>query len=601
LKNIGEKLILVFFVLLTAIIEPSDIFAQQASSPDGLVLQPQAFAAAGIFDLKNIDPSLTGAGVKYAVICRSTTYINDIPQNDFRPAVNHNCFNSNQLNFYQDDKLKWGISSHSTAICSILFGEDPNAYNPLTGPFYYQGVVPQAKANIYEFYHFLLNNIHYHLPPDADIITASFGSQFEDWWTRGIESLVDQYGIIVVAGIGNGTNASNDPVLYPAASSNTIGVGVVDSVNTEDLLVRLASFAIANPEHSSTGPTVDGRSKPDIVAPGNCLVADITEPNKYEPSGNWSSFSTPVVAGAIGLLVQKAKQEPDLNMAISPYGGNCVIKAILLNSATKLPFWHKGMLKTDDDHSAPLDYIQGAGMINAVGAYKHLTAGRQKPGNVTNTGWDLNQLDNKIIKSNIYRITIDEPAGKCITATLSWNRHFETVHPFNPRPEKNTNLRLEVWAVDSDNPEKSYLLDYSDSPADNIEHIYVSADPNFTNYEIVLSVNNTSGQASDAIERYGFAWNVSPRQDKSNKFWYDLNADGIVDDLDIAKMINNRDKSLKYPDDYIIGDIDLDGKIQGEDIVSLFENLDIDKIEESNQENATDTQQQNSNLVSNAN
>ncbi|GAI04430.1 unnamed protein product, partial [marine sediment metagenome] len=211
-----------------------------------------------------------------------------------RPSTEHNCLAEKQFSFNDQAELLAGISPHSTAICSILFGKDPNAFNPQLGQFYYQGAAPEAKADIYEFWHFLINNVFPGTPPDADIITASIGNQFEDWWTRGIESLVERYGLIVVAGIGNGSNV-HDPLLYPGAAANVIGVGVVDSVNTENLAANLAHFSLAYPEHSSFGPTADGRCKPDIVAGGNCLAADSNEPDRYGPTGSWSSFSTPVV------------------------------------------------------------------------------------------------------------------------------------------------------------------------------------------------------------------------------------------------------------------------------------------------------------------
>ena len=63
-----------------------------------------------------------------------------------------------------------------------------------------------------------------------------------------------------------------------------------------------------------------------------------------------------------------------------------------MNSATKLPYWHKGRLSVEDDHEVPLDYVQGAGVVDAARAYRLLTAGRGKPGDVAAAGWDLNQL-----------------------------------------------------------------------------------------------------------------------------------------------------------------------------------------------------------------
>ena len=582
-KTIALSLIACMTVLLSA-----GTTARAQEPQNARTLQPQGLEYAGIYALRQIEPNLTGDGVKFAVICRSITYIDDEPQNDYRPDIEHDCFKASQLRFYDQSQPPAGISPHSTAICSILFGEDPDAFNPQIGQFYYQGITPQAQADIYEFWHFLTNNVFEHSPPDADIIAIGNGIQFEDWWTNGIESLAEHKGLIIVAAIGNGTDA-HDPVLYPGAGANVIGVGVIDSVNTEDLAVNLEHFSLAYPEHSTFGPTGDERCKPDIVAPGNCLAANDNKPNSYEPTGNWSSFSTPIVAGTIGLLVQKAKQEPNLSPAISPEGGNCVIKAILLNSAIKLPYWHKGRLQRDDDHIAPLDYIQGAGMLNAVGAYNHLIAGPNEPGDIPTTGWDLNQLDNSQRLENVYKITLAEPADKFITATAVWNRCYNSTYPFEPAPEKDSNLRLELWAVDPDNSSNDYLLDYSDSNVDNVEHIYVPADPNYTNYEIVLSLNDTDDPREIAIApRYGLAWNISDKQDSDSIFWYDLNADGIVNESDFTILLNNILNSTKSPESYLLGDINADGAIDINDFKILLEHNDPQADWYTKQEDSSD-------------
>jgi hypothetical protein len=545
-------------------------------------LQPQGLNVSGIYAIRQLDPNLTGAGIKFAVICRSNTYIDGEPQNDYRPSIEHSCFKwrkpspsgDKQLKFRDQGELAAGTSPHSTAVCSILLGEDPNASNPQLGQFHYQGAAPQAQADNYEFWYFLTNNIFPHSPPDADIVTASFGTQFEDWWTRGIESMAEQDGLIVVAGIGNGSNAY-DPLLYPGAGANVIGVGVVNSVNTENLAAKLAHFSLVYPEHSSLGPTAEGRCKPDIVAPGNCLAADANNPNRYEPTGNWSSFSTSIVAGAIGLLVQKAKEDPDLTSAVAKDGGNCVMKAILLNSATKLPFWHKGRLEKDDDHEAPLDYIQGVGMVNAVNAYKHLIAGQTKPGNAPAIAWDNNKLEKNENSQNIYKITVAEPNEEFVTATVVWNKHYSGIYPFESMPDKDTNLRLEIWAVDTNNPDNNYLLDYSDSKVDNVEHIYCKADANFTNYELVVTCTN-SGDSNEiqTEQRYGLAWNVSKIQDSNNILLYDLNADGVVNDLDLTILVNNVLTGAKSSKNYLLGDINADGTIDKKDFKILLDHKD---------------------------
>jgi hypothetical protein len=535
------------------------------------LLQPQGLNYAGIYALRQMEPNLTGSGVKFALICRSITYIDGQPQNDYRPFAEHSCFKDMQFGFHDQGELPAGISPHSTAICSILFGRDANALNLKLGQFEYQGAVPKAQADVYEFWHFLIDNVFSNTAPDADILTTDIGSQFEDWWTRGIESLVDHYGLIVVAGIGNGS-AAFDPPLYPGACANAIGVGVVDSLNTDDPAVNLARFSLAHPEHSSIGPTADGRIAPDIVAPGNCLAGGADKPDNYEPTGNWSSFATPVVAGTIGLLVQKAKEDASLAEAVSPDGGNCVIKAILLNSAKKLPYWHKGRLEKDDDHAVPLDYIQGAGLLDAVGAYKQLVAGENKPGDVSGAGWDLNRLDKDKAIENVYKLNITEPNGKFITATLTWNKHYSNTYPFEPQAEKDSNFRLEIWAVDTNNPDNSLLLDYSDSNVDNLEHIYYPAEPNYTNYEIVVSYSSI--EEPDKLppaQSYGLAWNAGEKQTADDILTYDLNGDGVIDEVDFAIMVNNLLKQLKSPAGYVIGDINGDGIFDVNDL-QIFTN-----------------------------
>jgi hypothetical protein len=541
-----------------------------SAQPD---VQPQGLDYAGLYQLKQLDPNLTGAGVKIAVICRSITYTGGEPQNDYRPAGDHNCFKNTRFVFHDQNLLPADISAHSTAVCSILFGRDPNAYNEQLGSFHYQGAAPEAQPDIYEFWHFLANNVFPDSAPDANIITADIGYQFEDWWTRGIEAMAQQYGLTVVIGIGNGSNVS-DPVLYPGASANVIGVGVVKSINTTNLATELSRFALVYPEYSSGGPTSDGRCKPDIVAPGNCLTAVAGEPNIYAPTGSWSSFAAPIVAGTAALLIQQASADANLQPATALDGGNCVIKSVLLNSATKLPYWHKGLLAKDDDHDVPLDYMQGAGMVNAVEAHNQLSAGRRSPGTCPATGWDLNKL-NLEASANTYKITVSEPADKMITATVVWNKLFAAAYPFEHQQDKDTDIRLEVWAVDSNDHNNDYLLDYSDSRIDNLEHIYYQADANFTDYEIIVSYSRDHDINQPATSPpYGLAWNVAPKPARDDSLLLDLNADGSVNDFDVTVLLDNILAGIDTPDRYLFGDINSDGIIDVNDLQILLDYID---------------------------
>ena len=63
-------------------------------------------------------------------------------------------------------------------------------------------------------------------------------------------------------------------------------------------------------------------------------------------------------------------------------------------------------------------------------------------------------------------------------------------------------------------------------------------------------------------------------QDSESIFWYDLNADGIVNESDLAIMVNNILNSTKSPESYLFGDINVDGAIDIKDFNILIEHND---------------------------
>jgi hypothetical protein len=91
----------------------------------------------------------------------------------------------------------WRGISPSTAVCSILFGDDPAGGTPYLNSFLYQGAVPAAEGHVYELYYFLAQHVYPQNAPKVDVATASFGQELEDWWTCGIEAMIEHQGLVL--------------------------------------------------------------------------------------------------------------------------------------------------------------------------------------------------------------------------------------------------------------------------------------------------------------------------------------------------------------------------------------------------------------------
>lgn len=104
-------------------------------------------------------------------------------------------------------------------------------------------------------------------------------------------------GVVVVTAMGNEGNGNGirGTLLCPADADSILSIGAITIPGT------LAYF-------SSTGPTNDGRIKPDVVTPGVSIYsAQIPGPNTYG-SSQGTSAATPIAAG-VAALVLSARPE----------------------------------------------------------------------------------------------------------------------------------------------------------------------------------------------------------------------------------------------------------------------------------------------------
>lgn len=167
-------------------------------------------------------------------------------------------------------------------------------------------------------------------------------SDGKDALSRGVDIAVDR-GLIVVASAGN-AGPTAKTISSPGAAEKAITVGAVDRQK------RMASF-------SSRGPTLDGRAKPDLVAPGVAIVSTVPPVSSgglgnvlsggrttYYGALSGTSMAAPHVAGAVALMLQA---DPSL----TPFE----VKQILIATAQELG-------------PAGVDADTGYGFLNAAAA-----------------------------------------------------------------------------------------------------------------------------------------------------------------------------------------------------------------------------------------
>jgi subtilisin family serine protease len=188
---------------------------------------------------------------------------------------------------------------HGTHISSILVGSDPecmgvapeadliviNCFQPVAGE------LPRtSQERIAENLAWVLGQVTNF---GIRVVSMSIGSQTGRDGTGAMSVACDNLvrsGVVVVVAAGN--EDADQSITAPGTARLVLTVGSCDAdgVMTAD---------------SSRGPTTDGRSKPDLVAPGlGILGADGTTNEKYLAM-NGTSVATPLVSGLVALLLEK--------------------------------------------------------------------------------------------------------------------------------------------------------------------------------------------------------------------------------------------------------------------------------------------------------
>ena len=191
-----------------------------------------------------------------------------------------------------------------------------------------QGVAPGAQlvgvrvldaqgrgklVNMLSGIHWLLDNYRRLGVQIVNISVGSVKKQRENsQLVRAVESLWD-CGLVVCSAAGN-EGVTRHTITSPGISRKIITVGSSDDKEMIDETGKLHF------NYSGRGPTGDCICKPEIVAPGTNIVATNVMRNRGDhpytvKSG--TSMSTPMVSGAIALLLERYPQLTNKNVKLS--------------------------------------------------------------------------------------------------------------------------------------------------------------------------------------------------------------------------------------------------------------------------------------------
>ncbi|MDO5417846.1 MAG: S8 family peptidase [Lachnospiraceae bacterium] len=113
---------------------------------------------------------------------------------------------------------------------------------------------------------------------------------------KGVDAAWDEGLVMVIAAGNQGPKAMS--ITTPGISRKAITVGSSD----DDREITVMGNRLV--DYSGRGPTRDCVRKPDIVAPGSGIISCSNLPGKYQIKSG-TSMSTPLVSGAIALLLEK--------------------------------------------------------------------------------------------------------------------------------------------------------------------------------------------------------------------------------------------------------------------------------------------------------
>ena len=254
----------------------------------------------------------TGDGMTIAILDAGFPEVDNISAFDY---IRNNGQIKGGYNFVDDNDSFYIRGDHGTMVLSTIGGYVENQF---------VGTAIDA-----DFYLFITEDVNHEMPDEeafwieaaeradslgVDVINTSLGySEFDDsrydytyedmngetaFISRGAQ-IATEKGVMVVVSAGNSGTDSWHYITTPADAKDVFTIGAVDVDGNS------AGF-------SSYGPSADGRIKPDVDSRG--LYATIIRQNGDINYGSGTSFSSPIMAGAMACFIQAFPDENPMDV-----------------------------------------------------------------------------------------------------------------------------------------------------------------------------------------------------------------------------------------------------------------------------------------------
>lgn len=467
------------------------------------------FDQIGLTQLQSIAPNINGTGVNVAQVEAS---VSSTTQNAFEPNP-ANLSTSAQFTFIDSSGIASGsynsadASWHAEYVASLFYGGAGAGVAPdvshvyVYAESYYYNTLYAGTAPI--------NSSSGAAPSVVNQsfiypgVTSSTSAYLDQIW----DNYAAEYNTLFVTAIGDGQTTSTTTPSYvnaPADMYNGIAVG--------------AFTGIGGTPSTWVGPTWDGRSAPDLIAPGS-----------------YTSYTAPLVSGSAALLIQAGNADVGGTATAAAATDIRTVKALLLNGATKIQGWTNSYTAnsgtytynaTTANATTPLDPRYGSGMVNVYNSYENLAGGEHSYSATTSSaissftsntaapaasftgtaitatsGWNLASITATSKSNAVENYDFNLPGTSVnswdLTATLTWNKDYQA----------NGINHLMLFLLNSSGQEVAS----STSMLDNLQQINVNSALGMTTlapgqYDLAVEMLGGSNLISSS-ETYALAWN----------------------------------------------------------------------------------------------